>query len=138
MALPLVLPIIAAVTGIIKEFVTDKDEQDKLTSAITTQLYDLEKTELQGQIDIIVAEAQSKGVASSWRPHLMYFLMFLIGFNIVVVPLTEVFFGVTIPVLSAWSAITEPAWNLLTIGMGGYIVGRSGEKMMQTWQKGRN
>jgi len=26
-------------------------------------------------------------------------------------------------------------WNLLTIGVGGYIAGRSGEKIAENWKK---
>ena len=34
--------------------------------------------------------------------------------------------------------IPEAMWGLLKIGVGGYVVGRSGEKMVESYAKNRN
>ena len=66
----------------------------------------------------------------------MYLIMFLLVFNGMVVPIANVMFDVQIPILEAWTAIPEQMWTLLTIGLGGYIAGRSGEKMIKNWKNG--
>jgi hypothetical protein len=38
-------------------------------------------------------------------------------------------------VFSVELSIPDPMWNLLTIGVGGYIAGRSGEKIAENWKK---
>ena len=130
-------PIIGGVIEVIKEAVPDKDKQAELTAKLTNKIYDLEKTTLQGQIDIIKAEALASGPAASWRPHLMYFLMFLIAYMVVAKPIVKAVWGVDLPVLDAFGEGTEQIWELLKIGMGGYIIGRSGEKMMSMWKNGK-
>ena len=50
-------PIIGAIGKIIGEAVEDKDLANRLTARIAERVHELEKTELQGAIDIIIAEA---------------------------------------------------------------------------------
>ena len=68
--------------------------------------------------DIIVAEAKSGNwYVSGWRPTLMYLIMFLI--------ICDTF---------GWTEyrLDEQAWLLIQIGMGGYVGGRSVEKIVPT------
>ena len=73
-----------------------------------TKLLDAKKT-------IITAEAQSSSfLASNWRPITMLtFLVLVVGdsFGLLATPLAP------------------EAWTLLQIGLGGYVVGRSAEKV---------
>ena len=127
--------ILPSVFGIVDQAVEDKDEANKLKSKIQTMAIQGEFKALEAQASVVVAEANGQSAAQrNWRPHLMYLIMGLLVFNGVVVPLAEVFFVVKIPVLTAWAAIPPQMWTLLTTGLGGYIVGRSGEKMIKSWK----
>lgn len=126
--------LIAPVMSIIEKTVTDKDLREKLRAELTAQAIDSDSELNKAAASIIIAEAQGESaVQRNWRPHLMYLIMGLLVFNGVVVPLSEAIFKVDLPILEAWSAIPGEMWTLLQIGLGGYIVGRTGEKMVKTW-----
>ena len=125
--------------SVVDQFVTDKDQANKLKAEIKKQIeaqtHEKDIEQLKAQAGIIKAEASGESSAQrNWRPHLMYMIMFLLAFNGVIVPLSEAFFQVDIPTLQAWDAIPVPMWQLLMIGMGGYIGGRSGEKIVKEWK----
>jgi hypothetical protein len=128
--------ILKPVVGIIDKKVKDKDLAEQLKTSIYTQILDNEAELGKAAANVIMAEAQSESAAArNWRPHLMYLIMFLLVFNGMVIPLANVFWSVQIPVLEAWLAIPEQMWTLLQIGLGGYIVGRSGEKIARDYFK---
>lgn len=133
-ALPVVGKIVEKGLGIVDDMVEDKDKANELKAKIRQQIeaqtHEQDMQELKAQAGIIQAEATGESSAQrNWRPHLMYFLMFLLGFNGVVAPLGNAVFGLDIPTLKAWEAIPAEMWQLLMIGMGGYIGGRSAEKV---------
>lgn len=143
-AIPVVGEVVEKGLGVVDKFVEDKDRANEIKAEIKKQIEsqshekDIEK--LKAQAGIIKAEATGESeVQRKWRPHLMYLIMFLLVFNGVVVPLGEAMFQVDIPILEAWDAIPGQMWQLLMIGVGGYIGGRSGEKIIKDWKnKGGN
>lgn len=132
-AIPVIGDVIDKGLGVIDKFVEDKDKANELKATIKQQIEsqshekDIEK--LKAQARIITAEATGEsGEQRKWRPHLMYLIMFLLVFNGVIVPLGEAIFQVDIPILEAWDAIPSQLWQLLMIGVGGYITSRGVEK----------
>jgi len=78
----------------------------------------LETTKLQS--NVIVAEAQGASwLQRNWRPLLMVMFMVIIGWNYIIAPIFKV---VTLPV-------PKQLWTVLMIGVGGYVSGRSAEKI---------
>ena len=122
----LIISLIGEITG---DFFKSKADKERFEYELSRAINNSQDKLLQTQRDIIVAEVESKGPASTWRPHLMYLIMFLLVFNGVIVPLVNAFFNVEVPVLEAWQAIPESLWDVLMLGIGGYVVGRSGEKI---------
>ena len=59
----------------------------------------------------------------------MWICIIVIFNNFILMPFINIIFGTSL-ILS----IPDPMWNLLTIGVGGYIAGRSGEKIAQKWK----
>jgi hypothetical protein len=51
----------------------------------------------------------------------------------VVLPLLSAATRIDFVALQAWSKIPFEMWSLLQLGVGGYLVGRTGEKMIDTW-----
>ena len=71
------------------------------------------------QADIIIAEAKGNWLQRSWRP----LLMLAFGFIVIYVKFIAPLFDLRIPELE------NEFWNLLQLGIGGYVVGRSAEKI---------
>ena len=78
----------------------------------------------QSQSSIIQAEAQGNWLQRSWRPIIM-----LVFATIVLI---GTFFD--LPILSD----TSRFWDLLEIGIGGYVIGRSAEKITGRLKGGKS
>lgn len=76
--------------------------------------------------NIIVTEAKGNWLQRSWRPLLMMEIVFIVGFNFILVPILRMFEMVITPL-----DLPGQLWTLMEIGVGGYIVGRSGEKVAE-------
>jgi hypothetical protein len=138
-AIPIVGKIIDTVTHTIDKAVTDKDLKNKLQTEIVLTLSQLDYAEIEKEIEakarIITAEAQGHSwLQRNWRPILMLVFVFIIAWNYAIVPIFSCFFTKLKP-----AVIPPDMWQLLKLGVGGYIVGRSGEKivsMLKGVQKG--
>jgi|TARA_B110000093_G_C12910381_1_gene384481 hypothetical protein len=105
--------------GGLDKLFTSKEEKIKAESIIKEIILQ-KKLELQQmQTDIILAEAKGNWLQRSWRP----ILMLSFGFIVIYVKFLAPIFGFTIPILEI------EFWELLKIGIGGYVVGRSAEKI---------
>jgi hypothetical protein len=124
-------PIAKLIAKTIDKAVPDKDLKEKLKHEINTQLLTSGTEEMRAASKIILAEAQSGSwLTNSWRPALMWICIIVIFNNFILMPFANVIFGTSLIL-----EIPDPMWNLLTIGIGGYIAGRSGEKIAQKWKE---
>jgi hypothetical protein len=107
--------------GGLDKLFTSKEEKIKAESIIKEIILQ-KKLELQQmQTDIILAEAKGNWLQRSWRPILMLSFGFIIIYTKFISQLSA---RLITPVL-------EPEfWSLLEIGIGGYVIGRSGEKIV--------
>ena len=128
------LPVIQAVAPLAKilfntvdKAVADKDLAAKLKSDLQTQMLQSHTQELTAAAKIIEAEAKAGWFASSWRPLLMYVLIFILIWNYVLGPVILFFFKASITI-----TLPGDVWTLLQIGLGGYVVGRSAESVART------
>ena len=98
---------------------TSKEEKIQAENVIK-QILLQKQLELQKmQTDIIITEAKGNWLQRSWRP----LLMVSFGFIVIYVKFIGPLFGLPIPPLEL------EFWELLKIGIGGYVVGRSAEKI---------
>ena len=105
-------------SGLDKLF-TSKEEKIIAENAIK-QILLQKQLELQKmQTDVIITEAKGNWLQRSWRP----ILMLSFGFIVINVKFIGPLFGLPIPPLEL------EFWELLKIGIGGYVVGRSAEKI---------
>jgi hypothetical protein len=128
------LPVLQAVAPLAKilfntvdKAVADKDLAAKLKSDLQTQMLQSHTQELTAAAKIIEAEAKAGWFASSWRPLLMYVLIFILIWNYVLGPVILFFFKASITI-----TLPGDVWTLLQIGLGGYVVGRSAESVART------
>jgi len=122
-----VAPLAKILFNTIDKAVPDKDLQEKLKAQLQTQLLQSNTQELQAAAKIIEAEAKAGWFASSWRPLLMYVLIFILVWNYVIGPVIKVFTGAIISF-----ELPGDVWTLLNVGLGGYVVGRSAESVART------
>ena len=103
------------------------EAEQKLAAALMAHSAELHKA----QAEIISAEAKSEHwLAAVWRPILMLTIIAIIANNYVLAPYVALFFGVDVVLV-----LPDHLWDLLKIGVGGYIVGRSGEKIVREVRK---
>ncbi len=98
---------------------TSKEEQIKAENVIKKILAEKELELQKMQTEIIVTEAKGNWIQRSWRP----VLMLAFGFIVIYVKFIAPLFNLTTPELEI------EFWELLKIGIGGYVVGRSAEKI---------
>jgi len=122
-----VAPLAKVLFSTIEKAVPDKDLQEKLKAQLQTQLLQSHTQELTAAAKIIEAEAKAGWFASSWRPLLMYVLIFILVWNYVIGPVIKVFTGAIISF-----ELPGDVWTLLNVGLGGYVVGRSAESVART------
>ena len=122
-----IAPLAKILFNTIEKAVPDKDLQEKLKAQLQTQLLQSHTQELQAASRIIEAEAKAGWFASSWRPLLMYVLIFILVWNYVIGPVIKVFTGAVISF-----ELPGDVWTLLNVGLGGYVIGRSAESVART------
>ena len=122
-----IAPLAKILFNTIEKAVPDKDLQEKLKAELQTQLLQSHTQELKAAASIIEAEAKAGWFASSWRPLLMYVLIFILVWNYVIGPVIKIFMGAVITF-----ELPGDVWSLLQIGLGGYVLGRSAESVART------
>ena len=111
---------------IVDDVVEDKDEANKLKFQIQRQLIENKSSELEAAAKIVLAEAQGGWLQRNWRPLLMVTFASLIVAH---------WFGFTASNIP--ESVQNSLLNIVMIGIGGYVVGRSGEKITDKF-KGPN
>jgi hypothetical protein len=125
---------VKGVTDLVGQFVEDKDQANALENQIKNKLLSVEQEVIKAQSAAVVAEAKSSSfIAKNWRPIMMLTFVAIIANNYILFPYITLFGGTAIAL-----DIPPDMWGLLKIGVGGYIVGRSGEKMVKSYSENRN
>ena len=112
--------------GVVKEvgkvidglFTSDEERlkaKNEVFKVLQEQQLELQKL----QTEIVLAEANGNWLQRSWRP----ILMLAFGFIVIYVKFIAPLFSLPIPPLE------NEFCNLLQLGIGGYVVGRSAEKI---------
>jgi|TARA_R110000744_G_scaffold85150_7_gene166493 hypothetical protein len=126
--LPLLTPILG---DVLKRLIPDADKRDEIERETKLALLEHSDSIERVRGEIILAEARSSGwLTSSWRPLLMLVVIAIIAVNYLVFPLVAIWYP---QIMANLLALPDQLWNLLTLGVGGYVVGRSGEKMIDSW-----
>jgi|TARA_R100001198_G_C5187477_1_gene181511 hypothetical protein len=107
--------------GGLDKLFTSKEEKIKAENVIKQILIQKELELQKMQTEIILAEAKGNWLQRSWRP----ILMLAFGFIVIYVKFLAPLFDLKIPELE------NEFWNLLQLGIGGYVIGRSAEKISQ-------
>jgi hypothetical protein len=116
---------------IIDKLVPDKDLAAKLKASLEQQMLEIAHSELttllQSQTQILVAEIQGESwLQRNWRPMLMCTFGVIIANNYILAPYLGMILGQQYHLMLE---IPQDMWSLLKLGLSGYVVGRSMEKI---------
>ena len=109
--------VVNAIGGLIGGLTLPAREKKELEAKMQELVYEREREMVEAQASVVRAEASGNWLQRSWRP-----LVMLTFAGIVLVGTFT-----SLPIL----ADTSRFWDLLEIGLGGYVIGRSGEKMAE-------
>lgn len=126
-ALQVIAPLAKMLFSTVDKAITDKDLAAKLKADLQIKLMETSAQEVKAAASIIEAEAKSNWYVAGWRPTLMYVLIFILIWNYILGPFMLLFFKAQITF-----TLPGDVWTLLTVGLGGYTVGRSAESVART------
>lgn len=115
--------LVSPVSKLIDKLHTSDEERGEIVNALTTlenqmsaKVLDYESKALEARASIIKTEATGQSALQrNWRPITMLTFLILVvcdSFGLLVVP------------------IADQMWTLLQLGLGGYVIGRSAEKIL--------
>lgn len=111
-----------ALDGIITNETERLEARKQVAEVIMSKLNDLAAH----QREVLLAELGGSKLQRNWRPVVMLCFAFIIVYHYFLQPVLGIWLDIP--------AITLPNkfWNLLEIGLGGYVIGRSVEKVAHT------
>jgi hypothetical protein len=112
-------PLVKGLFGVIDQAVEDKDKAAEIKSQIQTTVLETLGQTLEAAKQIIIAEASGGFLQRNWRP------LTMITFVVLIV---AKWLGFTAPGIS--EAVELQLFEIIKIGLGGYVVGRSAEKIV--------
>ncbi len=119
-------PLLGGLFGLIDKSVPDKDQAAAIKARLQEQVLSGQMKEIEAAAAIIAAEANGESwLQRNWRPLLMCLFGVIIANNYLIVPL----FG------GPKADIPPDMWDLLKLGIGGYVLGRSVEKGVRVWKQ---
>lgn len=127
-SIPIIGNVLDGLFKTVDKVIEDKDERNRIKSDLSKLIANIEMDkfakEIEAQAKIIVAEAQGESwLQRSWRPGLMFLFGVIIANNYIFNPWLSAMLGVDVRM-----EIPPDMWDLLKLGVGGYVVGRSVEK----------
>jgi hypothetical protein len=126
-ALSTIAPLAKMLFSTVDKAIPDKDLAEKLKAQLNIELLKSSTEEIKAAASIVEAEAKSGWFSASWRPLLMYVLIFILVWNYIIGPVIKLMIGTVITF-----ELPGDVWTLLQIGLGGYVVGRSGESIARS------
>jgi len=111
--------VIKDIGKVIDDIFTNDEERQRAKNELVKIIQQKELELQKMQTEIIVAEAKGNWLQRSWRP----ILMLAFGFIVIYVKFIAPLFDLKIPELE------NEFRNLLQLGIGGYVIGRSTEKI---------
>lgn len=114
-----------SVGDVVDKLSTSEDEKLKAKKEISQVVLENLKDIASFQKEVLITELSGTKLQRNWRPIVMLMFAFIVVYVKFIAPL----FNLT-------NVKLEPQfWELLSIGIGGYVIGRSAEKIAKTVTK---
>lgn len=134
MAIGIIGTLLSVINGplgtVVEKYFDNQADKDAFKNAVELEILKNQKQIVDQAGSIVLAEAQSEHwLTSAWRPFTMVLFALVIAINILIIPyiVTPILWMLGVPVPEVM-AIPEQVWTLISIGLGGYVGGRSIEK----------
>lgn len=122
----LAAPVINGLFNAVDQAVEDKGEAARIKARLQEMVLTGQMREIEEAAQVIRTEATGESwLQRNWRPMLMCLFGIIVANNYLIVPL----FG------GPKADIPPDMWDLLKLGVGGYVVGRSVEKGIRVWKQ---
>lgn len=130
-AIPIIGNIFDKAVDIIDKLVPDRDLAAKLRQELELTFTQINHTEfietIKAQTQLVLGEIKGESwLQRNWRPILMLATVAIVINNYIIYPYLSLF-GAPSVILD----LPDELWQLMKIGVGGYVVGRSGEKIAE-------
>jgi hypothetical protein len=123
--LPIIGEAINKAFGVVDKLVPDNAKNAELKAELEKALINEKVGFVAQEANIITAEAKGESfLQRNWRPITMLVFVYIVFNNFILSPYVKCFYP-EFPILP----VPNDLWDLLKIGLGGYIVGRSVEKV---------
>ena len=116
--LPLLAPIAKSIFSTVDKVITSKAEKEKIKAELQHKIITGDLKEIEAAATVIQLEAQGTWLQRSWRPIMMLLFAALMVAH---------WFGFTAPNIP--ESVQNSLLNIILVGIGGYTVGRSAEKV---------
>ena len=117
-------PLLSGLFSAVDQVVEDKDQAAKLKNNLQTLVLQGQMKEVEAAMKIVISEAQGGSwLQRSWRPLTMLTFVALIVAR---------WLGFTAPGIT--TEIELALFEIIKIGLGGYVIGRSVEKGVRVWK----
>ncbi|SDL07004.1 Holin of 3TMs, for gene-transfer release [Maridesulfovibrio ferrireducens] len=114
---------------IIDKLWPDAGEREKAKLRLVELQSKGELVEIESRLKVMLAEMSGNWLQRSWRPILMLTIIAIVANNYLLYPYMALFWAEA-PRLE----LPPQLWSLMELGLGGYVVGRSTEKVIKTWR----
>ena len=115
---PILNALLGPIIDLVGRFIPDPEKKAAMQLQVMQMAQAGELAQLNAAMSIIVAESNGNWLQRSWRPLMMLFFAGLVGAR---------WFGYSAPSMS--EAEVLELWSIVKIGIGGYTIGRSAEKI---------
>jgi len=123
---------VSLVSDVLKRILPERmseQERAQIQARLTSELMQADWKALEKQAEIIITEAKGGWLQRNWRPILMLTIVAIVANNYLLYPYLSLFTSKVVAL-----ELPDKLWNLMTIGVGGYIAGRSAEKIIKDWR----
>lgn len=125
MSIPIIGPILDLIDTAVDKAFPDANQAQEIKAQLKSQVLTLKGKELDAATSVIVAEANGESwLQRNWRPLVMVWFAGLVGAH---------WLGFTPDNLD--QTTIDGLLDIVQVGIGGYVVGRSAEKIMKEYKK---
>lgn len=127
----MILDIIKLVLPVFDRLIPDVNAREKAKEELTKTLLENQTAIMSAMKDTMAADAASESwLTRSARPIVVMWSLGMITW-VVLSPI----FNLQTATLTALSGVPDSLWNLVSVGIGGYMLARTVEKGMSNWKK---
>jgi len=125
----MILQILGLVAPILEKVIPDPEKRIEAERELQKTLLENQASLNQAMADVMKADAQSEGfLTRNARPVTVIWSVAMVTYVGVIAPL----FGIQKETIDALQAVPSDLWSLMTVGIGAYMLGKSGEGIART------